>query len=270
MGAANVNVLEIRSATNARVKDLVRLQKQSGERRAAGLFCLETERELSRALDAGYEVAAFWDAGGRDGNSEAAQRAMAAAGNRIVTTPDVLKKIAYRDEVPPFVAVMRAKQTTLEGIELPRKPLILVCSGLEKPGNLGAIFRSADAAGADAVLIDDPKVDLYNPNCVRASTGAVFSLPIAAGTSEQLRGWLKDKQVPIVAATPEADLTYLQLNMRPGVALVLGAEAEGLSENWRSAADLAVSIPMRGRSADSLNVSVTAAIFLFEARRQRS
>jgi len=261
--------LTIRSTTNARVKQVVRLQRDAGERRAAALFCIETERELRRALDAGFAIDTFWRAGDVHHATELEARAARQAATVIDAPSEVLQKIAYRDTPPRFVTILRAKRRGLNDLTLHRAPLLLICSGLEKPGNVGAMLRSAEAAGADAMLIDDPNVDLFNPNCIRASTGAVFSMPMVAETPANLRRWLAEHRIITLAATPEADLTHVQINLRPGVAFVLGAEAEGLNDAWKAAADLRVAIAMHGGAIDSLNVSTTAAVLLFEARRQR-
>jgi len=256
----------ITSPSNDRVKDVVRLQRQSSERRKTARFCVEYQRDLQRAIAGGFRVAELYHCpamGPGPAEIEAA--------TLIEVSEPVLRKIAYRENPEGFVAVVEARSRSFDAIDLEAgPPLIVVCSGVEKPGNLGAVLRSADAAGAAAVFVDSPDFDLYNPNCIRASTGAVFGLPVIRESPTALRDWLKANDVLMLAATPEAKLTYLSLNLRGPTALIVGAEAQGLSPFWHDAADLGVSIPMNGRAADSLNVSVTAAVLLFEAMRQRT
>lgn len=254
----------ITSLTNPRVKQLVRLQREPRARREAGLFCLETERELSRARAAGFEIRELWIAPDMiDPPPEAGDAAV------VEVSEPVLRKVAYRDHPRGFVAVMVDRRTALSSFDPPGPELLLVVSGLEKPGNFGAIARSAAAAGAGGVLIDRPRFDVFHPHAVRASTGAVFSLPIVSSEPGALRDWLKARETLIVAATPEAKLTHVMLRFAGPTAFVLGAEAEGLDAFWREAADLRAAIHMPGDAVDSLNVSVSAAILLFEAARQR-
>ncbi|MEW5852892.1 MAG: RNA methyltransferase [Myxococcota bacterium] len=255
---------DITSVNNPRVKDVVRLQRSSADRREAGLFCIERTRELTRALDAGLTVTEVYAT--RD-DDEAVRRAVREGARLASVNEAVLHKMSYQENPQGFVAVVRARTRPLSALPAERG-LFLVCSGLEKPGNVGAILRSADAAGASGVIIDDEKFDLFNPNCIRSSTGAVFSLPISCASRLDVMAWLQDHGVRVVAATPEASVRYTDADLTGAVALVVGAEAEGLDEAWRKSASTRVAIPMRG-VADSLNVSVTAALLLFEAVRQR-
>jgi len=243
---------DITSASNDRVKRIVRLQKQADARREAGAFCIETRRELPRALAGGFDVREAFVC-------------------EAMTNESVIDKISYRRNPQGFVVVFEAKAATLESIPLDpnRAPLILIASGLEKPGNLGAVLRTADAVGATAVFVDSSDYDLFNPNCIRASTGAVFAVPVIRDQADRLAAWLKENEIVILAATPEAELTYLIVNFRGPTAIVVGAEDAGLSDFWREAADLSVSIPMQGAVVDSLNVSISAAVLAFEAMRQR-
>lgn len=256
----------LESAQNPRIKAVVRLQQRSAERRRQGRFCVETTRMATRALDAGLrpvEIYAVEDA------MEAGLRGrLVAAGARFYEiAPKLLSKIAYRQNAAGWVVVFEAAavESGLEGLD---ETLVVVCSGLEKPGNLGAILRSADGAGAGAVLVDRPALDRYHPNCLRASTGAVFSTPVVCGTPEAILEGLRRGGYRLVAASPEVETAYTDTDLRGKVALVMGAEAEGLSAFWRAATDVEVALPMAG-VADSLNVSVAAAILLYEARRQR-
>jgi TrmH family RNA methyltransferase len=227
----------------------VRLRK-SRERRRAGLFVAEGPREVERARAAGLRIAATyfapeliqWD----DGEEVSAR---------------VLEKMAYRAEPEGVLAVVEIPQRTL-----PAQPsLVLVAVGIEKPGNLGAMARTADAAGADALVVADAEADAWNPNAIRASTGAVFTLPVVEATREEIA------QLPLskVAAVVDAPKNYTDADLTQPIALVVGAEDEGLNAAWREACDMQIAIPMHARSVDSLNAATTAAILLFEAARQR-
>lgn len=253
--------MQITSSANPRVKALVRLQQRASERRATGRFCVETPRALARALAAGLVLRELWL-----GPDHGLERLPPAHHHTVPAS--VLAKIAYRQHPSGFVAVFEAPARTLADLPAPAAPLYVVCSGLEKPGNLGAILRSADGAGADAVLLDRDAVDLFSPQTIRASTGAVFTLPVAGAPADALVPWLRGRGVQIVAATPDADRRYTDVDLTGPTALVMGAEAEGLDGGWRGAADARVRIPMAG-VADSLNVSVAAALLVYEARRQR-
>ncbi len=256
----------ITSVQNPRIKQVAKLQTESRTRRESGLFCVERARELERAIDAGFVVVEFYIWPERFKELPLLERIQERGADIVEVNEAVLAKIAYQENPQGFVAVMHARTTELAAI--PATGLFLVCSGLEKPGNVGAILRSADAAGAAGVLIDAAGFDLFNPNCVRASTGAVFSMPIVCGGREEILQWLKVNKVRLIAATPGGAARYSEADLRGDVAIVVGAEAQGLAPQWIDAADIAVSIPMRG-TADSLNVSVTAALLLFEAVRQR-
>jgi TrmH family RNA methyltransferase len=179
----------------------------------------------------------------------------------------VLKKLSTRENPAGVVAVARMPNPSLADFKPPPNALLLVAVGLEKPGNLGALLRSADAAGAHAVLVAGG-VDVYSPQVIRNSTGVVFSQPTYVASEQKLLEWLEEHPIRLVATTPHADQTYWDADLRGPVAIVLGPEHTGLSPEWLHRADLEVRIPMQGE-ADSLNVSVTAALMLFEAVRQR-
>ena len=181
---------------------------------------------------------------------------------------EVYERIAYRGSTEGVIAEVFTKNLSLEDLHLPDNPLIAVLESVEKPGNLGAVLRSADAAGADALLICDPLTDIYNPNVIRASIGAVFTVPTVACTSAEAINWLKRNRIRILTAQLQDSSAYYDCDMRQGTALVMGTESTGLSQAWRTAADAHIRIPMLGR-LDSLNVSVSASILLFEAVRQR-
>ncbi len=257
----------ITSATNPKIKQIVRLQQQSRQRRTERAFCVESERELLRALDAGFHVRQLFICTQRIASPQWLDAMQSAGAQVFDVTEPVLGKIAYRQNPQGFIAVLGEQRIGLD--RLKGGGLLLVCSGLEKPGNLGAVLRSAEAAGAEAVLIDDPHYDLFNPNTVRASTGAVFTLPIVCEPRAVLTDWLNANGVRLVAATPEAEHAPADVDLTGSVALVLGSEAEGLDDHWKQAADRCVALPMHG-AVDSLNVSATAAVLLYEALRQRA
>ena len=181
---------------------------------------------------------------------------------------EVYSKMSYREGTEGVIAEVRVPERNLEGLVLPERPLVMVLESVEKPGNLGAVLRSADAAGADAVLVCDPLTDLWNPNLIRASVGAVFTVPCVACSSTEAIAWLKAQGIRILTAQLQDSSLYYDCDMTVGTALVMGTEATGLTDQWRQAADAHIRIPMLG-SLDSLNVSVSAAILLFEAVRQR-
>ena len=183
-------------------------------------------------------------------------------------SPEVYGKIAYRGSTEGVIAEVRTRELKLGDLKLGKNPLIVVLESVEKPGNLGAVLRSADAAGADAVIVCDPLTDLYNPNLIRSSIGGVFTVPTVACTSEEAIKWLKDNGIQILTAQLQDSSYYYDTDMKRGTAIVMGTEATGLTDVWRKAADAHILIPMLG-SLDSLNVSVSAAILLFEAVRQR-
>ncbi len=262
--------LLISSLQNERVKEVVKLNRRThrDERR---LLAIEGYRELKRALDNRVRPAALYYCnefflGHNEPDLIARCREAGAACFRC--TPAVFRKIAYRDRPEGLLAVAPQVRKTLADLALSDPPLILVAEAIEKPGNLGTLLRTADAAGADAVIVCDERTDIHNPNVVRASIGTLFSLPVIEASSEEARAWLKERGIRLLAASPHAELDYTAADMRPGVAIVVGAEQVGLSDPWMQAADLRVRIPMRGQ-ADSLNVAAAATILLFEAVRQR-
>jgi TrmH family RNA methyltransferase len=184
-------------------------------------------------------------------------------------TEEVFEKLCYGERTAGVLAVAKTPQRSLAQLSLPAAPLVAVIEGVEKPGNVGAVLRSADGAGVDAVIIADPRTDLFNPNTIRASLGTVFDANVCTASTEETFAWLRNLNLAIVAATPQAELLYSQANYRAGAAIVLGSEAEGLCDKWQDAGVIAVRLPMRG-IADSLNVSATAAVLFYEAQRQRT
>jgi TrmH family RNA methyltransferase len=239
----------ITSVQNARIKHVVALQQKSSLRREEGLFVVEGQREIDHCKACGYEVVEEYVL------------------NKNVT-PQVYEKMAYRGSTEGIIAVAKCKDHSLARLQLKENPLIVILESVEKPGNLGAVLRSAEASGVDAVIVCDPLTDMYNPNLIRASIGGVFSVPTAVCTSQECIAFLKEHGIKILTAQLQDSYEYYDYDMRPGTAIVMGTESTGLTDQWRQAADAHIRIPMLGR-LDSLNVSVSAAILMYEALRQR-
>lgn len=262
---------KISSLQNPRVKQLVKLRDRR-PRDEAGVFLVEGYREIRRALEKGVAlqelyVAPEWFLG----ENEPALIAQAeAAGAKVFElTKEAFAKVAYRERPDGLLAVAPQWRRSLEDLKLPAAPFLLVVEAIEKPGNLGTILRSADAAGCDAVIVCDAVTDIFNPNVVRASTGVLFSVPLVVAESTQVHAWLKAKGIRTAATTPHTTNIYTQTDLRGPLAVVMGSEQYGLSEFWMKGADVLVRIPMAGQ-ADSLNVAMATIITLFEAVRQRS
>lgn len=259
----------ISSVQNARVKRLVALQQKSAERRKDRLFVVEGCRELRHCVEAGFEVeSVFFCPSVMKTQGDELPKGILDSGLCIEVSEQVYEKIAYRGGTEGVVATIRSRSLGLDDLVLGENPLLVVLERVEKPGNLGAILRSADAAGADAVIVCDPLTDLYNPNLIRSSIGAIFTVPCVACGSEECIGFLKRKGIRILTAQLQDSELYYDTDMRRPTAIVMGTESTGLTDVWRQAADAHIRIPMLGR-LDSLNVSVSAAILLFEAVRQR-
>jgi TrmH family RNA methyltransferase len=258
------------SPSNPRIKAAVRLRERR-ERDATGLTLIDGARELRRALDAGVDIVEAFVCeplvAGED-----ARAAIDALRRRDVTvtttTEPAFAKLAFGDRSEGLVAIVRAPSLALDDLVVPAEPLIVVVEGVEKPGNVGAVLRSADGAGVDAVIAASPRTDLANPNVIRASAGTIFSVPMAAAPTDEVRGWLVDRGIRIVAARVDGVVDYTAADLTRAVAIVVGSEAEGLTGAWRGPEVVTIRLPMLG-VADSLNVSVSAAILAYEARRQR-
>ena len=285
-----MNDMVITSVQNPRVKAVVALQQKSAERRRTGLFVVEGRREVEHCVEMGLEVVEVFvceELGGWSCDNVAANRTEGMKGVKEVegmrgvkvaevtrgvkvteVTRGVYEKMAYRGGTEGVMAVVKSKERRLDELDLNENPLIVVVERVEKPGNLGAILRSADAAGADAVVVCDPLTDLWNPNLIRSSIGAVFTVPCMTCGSEECIEFLKAHGIQILTAQLQDSELYYDTDMRRGTAIVMGTEATGLTDVWREAADAHIRIPMLGR-LDSLNVSVSAAILLYEAVRQR-
>lgn len=287
---------KITSVQNSKIKYLLELQAKSKERRQSGLFVVEGVREIEHCISCGYEPHAVFfcpeilgtgapypmgdsaPSSLRPLPSELGPLPLPLSGGgqapigygapAYQVSPEVYDKVAYRGGTEGVIAEMKAKSHTLKDLKLRENPLVVVLESVEKPGNLGAMLRSADAAGVDAVIVCDPLTDLYNPNLIRASIGGIFSVQTAACNSEEAIAFLKGKGIQILTAQLQDSNLYYDQDMKRGTAIVMGTEATGLTDIWREAADAHIRIPMLG-ILDSLNVSVSAAILMYEAVRQR-
>lgn len=261
---------QITSLQNPKIKHLLQLQQKSSVRREEGLFVVEGRREFMHCMEHGMEVESIFYLSEEDEEFIASHSQDASADAPILykVSAKVYEKIAYRGSTEGIMAVVKAKPMTLDGLHMKENPVIVVLESVEKPGNLGAILRSADAAGVDAVIVCDPLTDLYNPNLIRSSIGAIFTVPCVACTSEECITFLKERKIQILTAQLQDSNLYYDQDMQKGTAIVMGTESTGLTDIWRKAADAHIRIPMLG-SLDSLNVSVSAAILMYEAVRQR-
>jgi RNA methyltransferase, TrmH family len=266
---------KITSLQNPRVKQLVKLRDRR-PRDDAGVFLVEGYREIRRALERRVALnelyyAPDWFLG--ENESALLAEAKAAGANLFEMSKDTFAKVAYRERPDGLLAVAPQWRKTLGDLTdltvAVANPFLLVVEAIEKPGNLGTILRSADAAGCDAVIVCDPVTDLFNPNVVRASTGVLFSVPCFVAEGPEILAWLRSRNIRIVATTPAASLPYTEADLRGPLAVVMGSEQYGLTDFWLKAADQPVRIPMAGQ-ADSLNVAMATIIALFEAVRQRS
>lgn len=256
--------MDITSLQNPRIKIIVRLRDDKRQRQQDGLMLVEGFDEISLALAAGHSPRTLLTA------PELVSREIKDISTETLTvTADVFRKISSRENPDGWLAVFPVPRSSLDDLQLGEAPLILVAESIEKPGNLGAMLRTADAAGVDAVIVCDPRVDAYSPNVVRASRGAVFTVPVMEANSGQALVFLQRSGIRVLAATPSADSEYTRQDLRGPLAVVVGTEAEGLSEFWLSQADVKVKIPMLGK-VNSLNVSVSTALIIYEALRQRS
>jgi TrmH family RNA methyltransferase len=258
------------SPSNPRIKSVARLRDRR-ERESSGLTLVDGAREVRRALDAGVVVVEAFVCepllAGED--ARAAFDALAARSIPVTTTTEAaFAKLAFGDRAEGIVAVIRAPSLELKALKLPDDPLVVVVEDVEKPGNVGAVLRSADGAGADALIAASPRTDLANPNVIRASAGTIFSVPLAAAPSADVVAWLRKRGIRVVAARVDAAGLYTDADLTGPLAIALGSETDGLTAAWQADDIETVRLPMHG-VADSLNVSVSAAVLLYEARRQR-
>jgi rRNA methylases len=260
---------KITSLKNPRIKNIVKLTK-ARERKEQNTIVVEGYREISMAIQSGFQIKELYFAQEKYLSSEAP-----ALFNRLPKTTQlievsgpVFEKIAYRENSDGLLALFTPKYVTPDDLKLSSNPLILILESVEKPGNLGAILRTADAAALDAIIVCDPQTDIYNPNVIRSSLGCIFTKQVATCTTEEAIALLHKKNIRSFAAALTADKYYHQQDFTKPSAIIMGTEADGLTDKWLKGADSQVKIPMEGK-VDSLNVSTSAAILIFEAKRQR-
>lgn len=263
--------MRITSTANPRIKQALRL-RDAKDRKEQGRFLIDGRRELLAAIAAGVKVHQVFFSPDLP-NAAGLQQTLAALRSQgtelLEVSPAVMERLAYGQRTQGVVAVAEAKNLQLEQLSLARPALVAVLEGVEKPGNVGAVIRSADAAGVSAVLLADPATDIYNPNCIRASLGTVFHVPVCVARGQEIESWLARQRFRLFAARVDAALVYTQADLRGDVALVLGSEAHGLTMRWQRPDATGIRLPMCGH-ADSLNVAATAAVLFYEALRQRT
>ena len=263
---------QISSLQNQAVKKFLQLQEKSRVRKKEKLFVIEGAREIGLAIKGGYCLSEFYHCPELFSAEETSALLKKVSSEVVVTeiTPEVYHKVAYRGGTEGVIAVAEARDLTLDKLQLSdSNPLILVAEAPEKPGNIGALLRTADAANLDAVLIANPKTDMFNPNIIRSSVGGVFTNRIATGTTSEIIEFLQKNTISIYGAALQASVPYYSIDYRGGSAIVVGTEATGLSKEWLQNTTRNIIIPMQGE-IDSMNVSVAAGILIFEARRQRN
>ncbi len=262
----------ITSTQNARIKDAVRLQTQQRERDKRGRTVIEGYRQLLRAVDNGYPLATLFICPALFlGENERAliARAKSAGAEVVEVAEEPFRKMAYYDRPEGLLAVAEAVRRKISDAEPGERAFFLAAESIQRPGNLGAIFRSADAAGVDGVIVCDAQTDPFNPEVIRASVGTLFTVPFYESSSAEAAAWCRQHGIRIAAATPHTETAYTGADMTRAVAVAVGAEQFGLSETWLANADVRVRIPMHGQ-ADSLNVATAATLLLYEVVRQRA
>lgn len=259
---------KITSLQNPKIKNIVKLSKAK-ERKSQNLFLIEGARELSLALSAGYEVDSIFICPELFAKTDYPQVLKSIAKSQLYeVTEAIFEKIAYREGSDGLLILAKPKEHSLAGLKLSANPFLVILEAVEKPGNLGAILRTIDAAQADAIIVCDPATDIYNPNAVRSSVGCVFTVQTAVCTSQEALDYLHTRGIKSYAAELQASQWYQETDFTRPSAIVMGTEADGLTSFWLDNADYRIKIPMRGK-IDSLNVSVSTAILTFEAMRQR-
>lgn len=264
-------VKHISSLQNQWVKKVLSLKEKSRERKKEGRFVLEGKRELQMALKGGFEIQTLFFQEAIIPEEKVLQMIASSTTpiSLISVSQEVYQKMAYRETTEGLLAIALSRETHLDALRFKRdKPLVLVTEAPEKPGNIGALLRTADAAHLDAVIIANPKGDVYNPNIIRSSVGCLFTNQIATGSTSEVIAFLKKHGITMYCAALSASIPYTQVDFTGSAAIVVGTEATGLSEEWLHRSDQNIIIPMRGE-IDSMNVSVSAAILIYEALRQR-
>ena len=261
-------IKQIASLQNSFIKELIALKEKSRSRRRTRKFLIEGIKEISLAIKGGYEIEVFV----YNPNIAPIEKIYELSNHQtdiIEVSNEVYQRLAYRESTQGILAVAKSKKVELNNLKFKREnPLILVAEAPEKPGNIGALLRTADAANVDAVIIANPSTDLYNPNIIRSSVGCVFTNQIATGSTKEIISYLKSKNISIFCAALQASVDYHTQDYTKPTAIVVGTEATGLTEGWLDNASQNIIIPMQGE-IDSMNVSVSAAIIIFEAKRQR-
>lgn len=256
--------MDITSLQNPRIKHIVRLREEKKQRQKDGLILVEGFDELTFAIECGNKPLTVLS------SPELASRTLSfPSAEQITVSRAVFEKISYRENPDGWLGILPMPSLKLEDMTLSGIPLVLLAQSVEKPGNLGAILRTADAANVDVVLVCDPRADIWNPNVIRASRGAVFAVNVVEVDSSRALTWLRSKGMRVIAATPSASEIYTNVDMKEAIAIAVGTEDEGLTDFWMENADARVKIPMQGK-VNSLNVSIAAALLTYEARRQRS
>ncbi len=260
---------QISSLQNSLIKQILLLQEKSRERKKTGLFVIEGQREIQLAIKGGYTIKTLLFC--PEITSEETIKNLNISTTEVIETSlEVYKKIAYRTSTEGVVAIAESKELQINNLKLEtRNPLILVAEAPEKPGNIGAILRTADAANVDTVIIANPKTDMFNPNIIRSSVGCVFTNTIATGTTSEIITFLKENNIAIYSAILQESVPYHTCDFTKSTAIVVGTESTGLSQEWREESKENIHIPMQGE-IDSMNVSVAAGILIFEAKRQRN
>lgn len=265
----SMNIMkQISSAQNPYIKSLIQLQEKAKARKQSGTFLIEGMREIELAIKGNYEIETVLFFPELVSENQLKKIVSSTTVENIEISKEIYQKLAYRDTTEGILAVAKTKQLQLADLKLPQNPLVIVMESLEKPGNIGAVLRTCDAANVDAVIIANPKTDLYNPNIVRSSVGCLFTNQIAVGTTEETIDFLIKNNINFYSATLQNSTAYHTQDYTKPTALAVGTEATGLTQLWREKATQNIIIPMQG-TIDSMNVSVAAAILIFEAKRQR-
>ena len=258
-----MNAEIITSLQNPKVKNIVKLNEKSAERKSQDLIVVEGLRELELAIAAGMQISQlyFCPALGASINKLNAHQ-------YFEVSKEVFAKIAYRENSDGYIALLKPRYYTLDSLPLSKNPFIIILEAVEKPGNLGAILRTADASNIDAVIICDPRTDIYNPNAIRSSVGCIFTVPIVVSNNDEVKTWLDKSNINYYAAALTATQFYTDIDFTPSSAIIMGTEATGLTDFWLNNSTAQIKIPMEGK-IDSLNVSISTAVLTFEAKRQR-
>jgi len=256
----------ITSTHNPKIRTIIGLQKPK-ERKAAGVFVIEGIRELKQAINAGFQIDEIYYCREIIGD-KLSEFPVSEQTRYIEISKRIFEHIAYRESTEGFIAVSKTRELSLDDVVLPTNPLVLIIEGIEKPGNLGAILRTADAANVDLIVICNGITDLYNPNVIRSSLGCIFTRQIAMQDTITTIKWLKEKKINIIVTSLLATESYHQVNYNEPTSIVMGSESAGISDQWLEAATHKIIIPMLGK-VDSMNVSVSAGIVIYEALRQR-